>query len=66
MLREQQDNEMREVENYMEHIRSLSDEREALTMELETENDQLKQKLVQIQKDSGNGKSGRKTNGIKV
>ena len=33
---------MKEVENYMQHIRSLSDEREALTLEFEAENDQLK------------------------
>ena len=33
---------MKEVEQYVEHIRYLSDEREALTLEFETENEQLK------------------------
>ena len=39
---------MREVENYVEHIRHLSDEREALIQELETENEQLKNDLEQV------------------
>nr|KAG5696199.1 hypothetical protein BaRGS_021684 [Batillaria attramentaria] len=46
-LKEAQTEEMREVENYVEHIRHLSDEREALIQELETENDQLKSDLEQ-------------------
>ena len=33
---------MKEVENYVEHIRNLSDEREALTLEFEVENEELK------------------------
>ena len=33
---------MREVENYVDHIRKLSDERDVLTLEFEAENDQLK------------------------
>ena len=41
-LRSQQETEMKEVEHYVEHIRSLSDEREALTLEFEAENEQLK------------------------
>ncbi|KAK2193617.1 hypothetical protein NP493_11g10033 [Ridgeia piscesae] len=41
-LRTQQTTEMKEVEQYVEHIRYLSDEREALTLEFETENEQLK------------------------
>ena len=39
---------MREVENYVEHIRSLSDEREALTLEFETENEQLKGQINEL------------------
>jgi uncharacterized membrane protein len=46
-LKEAQTEEMREVENYVEHIRHLSDEREALIQELETENEQLKNDLEQ-------------------
>lgn len=44
-LKLSQQEEMQEVENYVEHIRHLSDEREALIQELETENDQLKQEI---------------------
>ena len=40
---------MREVENYVEHIRSLSVEREALTVELEAENETLKQQIESLQ-----------------
>ncbi|XP_056008830.1 myosin-2 heavy chain-like isoform X24 [Ostrea edulis] len=43
--------EMQEVENYVEHIRHLSDEREALIQELETENDQLKQEIDSLKQD---------------
>ncbi|XP_069122035.1 putative leucine-rich repeat-containing protein DDB_G0290503 isoform X3 [Argopecten irradians] len=43
--------EMQEVENYVEHIRHLSDEREALIQELETENDQLKADIAQLRHD---------------
>ena len=48
-LRAQQAEEMREVESYVEHIRSLSDEREALTVEFEQENEILKQQLLKLQ-----------------
>ena len=48
--------EMQEVENYVEHIRHLSDEREALIQELETENDQLKQDIERFRQDQ-NGRS---------
>ena len=48
-LRQQQAEEMKEVENYVEHIRSLSDEREALTVEFETENELLKQQIAKLQ-----------------
>lgn len=43
--------EMQEVENYVEHIRHLSDEREALIQELETENDNLKQEIEHLKQD---------------
>ncbi|KAK3104747.1 hypothetical protein FSP39_009250 [Pinctada imbricata] len=43
--------EMQEVENYVEHIRHLSDEREALIQELETENEQLKQEIDSLKAD---------------
>lgn len=43
--------EMQEVENYVEHIRHLSDEREALIQELETENDSLKQEIEQLKQE---------------
>ena len=54
LLREQQDNEMREVENYMEHIRTLSDERESLTIELEAENEKLKEQMRVAKQDTNN------------
>lgn len=47
-LRKQHAQEMIEVENYVSHIRQLSDEREALTQELEIENEQLKHELEQM------------------
>ena len=54
-LRKQHAQEMIEVENYVSHIRQLSDEREALTQELEIENEQLKQELEQmkVEKEAG-------------
>ena len=39
---------MKEVENYVEHIRSLSDERETLTLEFEAENEMLKAEVQQL------------------
>jgi len=42
---------MSEVESYVEHIRHLSDEREALIQELETENDQLKQDIERFRQE---------------
>lgn len=53
--------EMQEVENYVEHIRHLSDEREALIQELETENDQLKQEIESLKHDQ-NGETPPPTN----
>ncbi|XP_077998230.1 uncharacterized protein LOC144451301 [Glandiceps talaboti] len=47
-LRIQQAQEMQEVENYVEHIRSLSDEREQLTLEFESENERLKAENEQL------------------
>ena len=41
-LQQQQAEEMKEFENYVEHVRQLSAEREALTVEFVAENDQLK------------------------
>eukprot|EP00058_Branchiostoma_floridae_P006127 XP_002591615.1 hypothetical protein BRAFLDRAFT_80711 [Branchiostoma floridae] len=46
-LKLQQAEEMKEVENYVEHIRSLSEEREALTSEFEAENEILRNELEQ-------------------
>ena len=42
---------MREVENYMQHIRNLSEEREALTEELEQENHQLKECIERLEEE---------------
>ncbi|XP_046579547.1 myosin-11-like isoform X4 [Haliotis rubra] len=47
-LRLSQSEEMKEVENYVEHIRHLSDEREALIQELEGENEALKLEVEQL------------------
>ena len=54
-LKVSQAEEMQEVENYVEHIRHLSDEREALIQELETENDALKQDIERYRQEQ-NGK----------
>ncbi|BFZ23927.1 hypothetical protein BsWGS_26967 [Bradybaena similaris] len=51
-LKETQAQEMKEVESYVEHIRQLSDEREALIHELETENEALKLQVVSLEHDS--------------
>ncbi|XP_056589928.1 coiled-coil domain-containing protein 30 isoform X5 [Triplophysa dalaica] len=47
-LRTQQAAEMREVENYVEHIRRMLEERESLTAEYERENEQLRAELAQM------------------
>nr|XP_015192274.1 PREDICTED: coiled-coil domain-containing protein 30 isoform X3 [Lepisosteus oculatus] len=47
-LRTQQAAEMKEVENYVDHIRNLSEERETLTAEYERENEQLRLDLQQL------------------
>lgn len=47
-LRKQHAEEMIEVENYVTHIRQLSDEREELTKDLEAENEQLKAEMEQM------------------
>lgn len=57
--------EMQEVENYVEHIRHLSDEREALIQELETENDQLKSEIDSLKHDQ-NGESNSPLLGSKL
>ncbi|XP_069803523.1 coiled-coil domain-containing protein 30 isoform X2 [Dendropsophus ebraccatus] len=53
-LKLQQAEEMKEVENYVAHIRSLTEEREALTTDFEKENIQLRIELekLQIQQES--------------
>lgn len=48
---QQQGEEMKEVESYVEHIRSLSEEREALTLEFEQENEQLKTQIDQLKQE---------------
>ncbi|XP_051947600.1 coiled-coil domain-containing protein 30 isoform X1 [Xyrauchen texanus] len=45
-LRTQQASEMREVENYVEHIRNMLEERESLTAEYERDNEQLRTELA--------------------
>ena len=57
-LKAAQADEMQEVENYVEHIRSLSDERETLIQELETENEQLRVQVDKL-KQQGAGMWGR-------
>ncbi|XP_065142035.1 uncharacterized protein ccdc30 isoform X3 [Paramisgurnus dabryanus] len=47
-LRTQQASEMREVENYVEHIRNMLEERESLTAEYERDNEQLRAELAQM------------------
>ncbi len=47
-LRSQQAEEMKEVENYVDHIRKLSDERDGLTLEFEAENDLLKAEVEKL------------------
>ena len=39
---------MKEVENYVEHIRRLSNDHEALTLEFEAENEQLKAEVEKL------------------
>ncbi|XP_056400638.1 coiled-coil domain-containing protein 30 isoform X2 [Hyla sarda] len=53
-LKLQQAEEMKEVENYVAHIRSLTEEREALTTDFEKENIQFRIELekLQIQQES--------------
>ncbi len=40
-----------QVENYVEHIRSLSDERETLTVEFEAENEELKTEVERLREE---------------
>ncbi|XP_038629429.1 paramyosin isoform X3 [Scyliorhinus canicula] len=47
-VRKQQDSEMKEVENYVDHIRNLSEEREAMTAEYERENELLRMELHRL------------------
>ncbi|XP_053308301.1 protein Daple-like [Spea bombifrons] len=48
-LRQHQEDEMKEVESYVAHIRSLTEEREALTTDFEKENIQLRIELEKLQ-----------------
>ncbi|XP_073441613.1 coiled-coil domain-containing protein 30 isoform X2 [Dendrobates tinctorius] len=48
-LKLQQAEEMKEVENYVAHIRNLTEEREALTTDFEKENIQLRIELEKLQ-----------------
>ena len=50
-LQQQQAEEMKEFENYVEHVRKLSAEREALTVEFAAENDQLKVENDQLRQE---------------
>ncbi|XP_078095882.1 uncharacterized protein LOC144510262 [Mustelus asterias] len=47
-MQQQQVSEMKEVENYVDHIRNLSEEREAMTAEYERENELLKMELQRL------------------
>ncbi|KAH9492500.1 hypothetical protein Btru_025998, partial [Bulinus truncatus] len=51
-IKEAQAAEMKEVESYVEHIRQLSDEREALIQELESENESLKSQTVHLEQEN--------------
>lgn len=50
-LRKQHAQEMIEVETYVDHIRQLSNEREALTLDLEVENEKLKSELGELREE---------------
>ncbi|XP_059167417.1 myosin-6-like [Physella acuta] len=51
-LKESQAAEMKEVESYVENIRQLSDEREALIQELEVENESLKRRVKRLEEET--------------
>nr|XP_033777698.1 coiled-coil domain-containing protein 30 isoform X7 [Geotrypetes seraphini] len=48
-LIQQQAEEMKEVENYVDHVRNMTEEREGLASKYETENEQLRTKLEHLQ-----------------
>ncbi|XP_042334564.1 phosphopantothenate--cysteine ligase [Sceloporus undulatus] len=48
-LRQQQAEEMREVENYVGHVRTLTEARDALVTKYERENEQLRIEVTQLQ-----------------
>ncbi|XP_030041429.1 coiled-coil domain-containing protein 30 isoform X3 [Microcaecilia unicolor] len=48
-LQQQQAEEMKEVESYVDHVRNLTEEREGVASKFEKENDQLKTKLEHLQ-----------------
>ncbi|XP_015675850.1 coiled-coil domain-containing protein 30 [Protobothrops mucrosquamatus] len=48
-LRQQLEKEMREVQNYVDHVRALTEARDALAAEYERENEELRAKFAQLQ-----------------
>lgn len=51
-MKEAQAEEMKEVESYVEHIRQLSDDREALIQDLESENEALKIQICHLEQET--------------
>ncbi|XP_026576684.1 LOW QUALITY PROTEIN: coiled-coil domain-containing protein 30 [Pseudonaja textilis] len=49
LLRQQLEEEMREVQNYVDHVRALTEARDALAAEYERENEELRTKFTQMQ-----------------
>ncbi|XP_034280138.1 coiled-coil domain-containing protein 30 [Pantherophis guttatus] len=49
LLRQQLEEEMREVQNYVDHVRALTEARDALAAEYERENEELRTKFAQLQ-----------------
>ncbi|XP_032088058.1 uncharacterized protein LOC116518652 [Thamnophis elegans] len=49
LLRQQLEEEMREVQNYVGHVRALTEGRDALAVEYERENEELRTKFTQLQ-----------------
>ncbi|XP_039223364.1 coiled-coil domain-containing protein 30 isoform X2 [Crotalus tigris] len=48
-LRQQLEEEMREVQNYVDHVRALTEARDALAAEYERENEELRTRFAQLQ-----------------
>uniref|UniRef100_A0A8C5WQC9 Coiled-coil domain-containing protein 30 n=1 Tax=Laticauda laticaudata TaxID=8630 RepID=A0A8C5WQC9_LATLA len=49
LLHQQLEEEMREVQNYVDHVRALTEARDALVAEYERENEELRTKFTQMQ-----------------